>query len=132
MYEVYQKVLKIAEGAALMTGTTYEIKLVSGMHEILINRTGAEALQKNLELLGDITYTEQETAFAKAIQEATNKPQVGIDGTVKPLRVTEKDPPGGSTELDFAAHHHECDHGSQRHALAFLGGSCVRRHVDRA
>lgn len=99
MYEVYQKVLKIAEGAATMTGATYEIKLVSGMHEILINRTGAEALQKNLELLGNITYTEQETAFAKAIQEATNKPQVGIDGTVKPLRVTEKDPPGGSTDV---------------------------------
>ena len=52
MNEVYEKVKKIAEGAATMTGCHYKINLISGIYEVLVNRTGEEALQKNLELLG--------------------------------------------------------------------------------
>ena len=60
---LYERALKIAEGAALMTGTTHEVKLISGIYEIQVNRTGAEAMQNNLEALGDITYTDQEIAM---------------------------------------------------------------------
>ncbi|RMG83350.1 MAG: amidohydrolase, partial [Bacteroidetes bacterium] len=56
MLEVYEKVKKIAEGAALMMDVDYKITLVSGLHEVLVNRTGGAALQKNLELLGPIEY----------------------------------------------------------------------------
>jgi aminobenzoyl-glutamate utilization protein B len=99
MYATYERVLKIAEGAAMMAGAEYSVELISGMHEILVNRTGAAALQKNLERLGPISYTEEETAFAKQIQVATNKPQVGIDGSIQPFADTKADPPGGSTDV---------------------------------
>ncbi|MEL0073740.1 MAG: amidohydrolase, partial [Flavobacteriaceae bacterium] len=55
---MYERAQDIAKGAALMTGTRYEFKLISGIYEILVNRTGAEIMQKNLEALGEISYTQ--------------------------------------------------------------------------
>lgn len=99
MQEVYERVQAMAEGAAILANVDYKISLISGIHEILPNRAGGAAVQKNLETLGDIAYTEEETAFAYKIQEATGKPQIGIDGTVKPLRETLEHPGGGSTDV---------------------------------
>ena len=99
MMEVWKRVERIAEGAAIMANVDYEIKLVSGLHEVLVNRTGGAALQKNLEMLGPITYTAEEEAFAKAIQEATGKPLVGLDARIRPLEETEEHPGGGSTDV---------------------------------
>ena len=96
---VYERVKKMAEGAAIMADVTYEISLVSGLYEVLVNRTGGEAMQKNLELLGPINYTEKETAFGKKIQEVTGKPQVGMDSAIKPLEATRENPGGGSTDV---------------------------------
>ena len=99
MLAVYERVKKIAEGAAMMAEVDYEIELISGMHEILVNRTGAQVMQSNLELLGDLTYAGEELAFAKQIQATTGKEQTGINGQIKPLRETMKDPEGGSTDV---------------------------------
>jgi aminobenzoyl-glutamate utilization protein B len=96
---VYDRVRKIAEGAALMTGAGYSLELISGWHEVLVNRTGAAAMQKNLEFLGTISYTPEEIEFAKSIQKATNKPEVGLDGEIHELKDTREDPPGGSTDV---------------------------------
>ena len=68
----------MAEGAAIMANVDYKISLVSGLYEILVNRAGGAAMQKNLELLGPITYTEEEITFGKKIQEVTGKKQVGM------------------------------------------------------
>jgi aminobenzoyl-glutamate utilization protein B len=99
MIPVWDRVKEIAEGAALMANVDYEITLVSGLHEVLVNRVGGEVLQGNLELLGDLTYTAAETEFAYGIQEATGKEKVGIDGTIKPLLDTRENPGGGSTDV---------------------------------
>jgi len=96
---VYERIQKIAEGAALMTDAGFSIQLISGWHEILVNRTGASVVQKNLEILGPIEYTEEEINFAKTIQSATNKPPVGLDGKIYDLKETREDPPGGSTDV---------------------------------
>lgn len=99
MNEVYQRVMKMAEGAAIMANVDFKISLVSGIYEILVNRTGAELIQKNLEFLGPITYTENEVAFAKKIQEATGKPQAGLHSKVEPLEATDPNAGGGSTDV---------------------------------
>ncbi len=96
---LFERAKQIAEGAAKMANVDYSVQLISGMHEIIVNRTGAAVLQKNLEMLGPITYTEEEIAFANKIQEATGKPQIGIDGNIYPLEDTKPDPPGGSTDV---------------------------------
>ncbi len=99
MQDVYERVKKMAEGAAIMANVDYKISLVSGIYEILVNRTGAAYIQKNLELLGPIQYTDEEIAFAKKIQESTGKPQVGLHSKVEPLEETRDDAGGGSTDV---------------------------------
>jgi aminobenzoyl-glutamate utilization protein B len=99
MLSVYERVKEIAKGAALMAKTDYEINLVSGLHEVLVNRTGGETLHENLVMLGPIKYTEEEIAFAKGIQASTDKPQLGIDGSIQPLEETREHPGGGSTDV---------------------------------
>lgn len=99
MEQVYKKVEKIAAGAAMMADVDHKITLVSGLHEVLVNRSGGAVLQKNLELLGPIHYTPEEEAFAKQIQRSTGKPETGIDGAIYPLAETRENPPGGSTDV---------------------------------
>ena len=99
MLPVYERVQKMAEGAAIMANVDYKISLISGIYEVLVNRRGGEIMQKNLELLGPITYTNEETEFGKRIQEATGKPQVGMDSKISPLKKTLENPGGGSTDV---------------------------------
>ncbi len=99
MLPTYERVKEMAEGAAIMANVDYKISLVSGIYETLVNRSGGEIMQKNLELLGPISYTAEETAFGKAIQKATGKPEVGMDSKIYPLKETEENPGGGSTDV---------------------------------
>ncbi|QLG46744.1 amidohydrolase [Costertonia aggregata] len=99
MLPTYERVKKMAEGAAIMANVDYKISLVSGIYETLVNRSGGEIMQNNLELLGPIRYTEEETAFGKAIQKATGKPEIGMDSKIYPLKETEENPGGGSTDV---------------------------------
>ena len=96
---VYEQVKKMAEGAAIMANVDYKFSLISGCYEVLVNREGGKIMQSNLDLLGPITYTDEEIAYGKKIQEATGKPQIGFDSTVKPLQETKENPPGGSTDV---------------------------------
>ena len=99
MMPVYEQVMKMAEGAAIMANVEYKVSLISGIHEVLVNRTGGAIMQKNLELLGPIEYTQEEIAFGKKIQEMTGKPQVGMDSKISPLLETRENPGGGSTDV---------------------------------
>lgn len=99
MLPTYERVKEMAEGAAIMADVDYKISLVSGIYEVLVNRTGGAIMQKNLEILGPISYTAEEDAFGKAIQKATGKDEVGMDATIKPLRSTLETPGGGSTDV---------------------------------
>ena len=99
MMPVYERVMKMAEGAAIMANVDYKISLISGIYEVLVNREGGKIMQSNLELLGPIEYTDEEIAFGKKIQEVTGKEQVGMDSTIKPLLETREHPGGGSTDV---------------------------------
>ncbi len=99
MLPTYERVKAMAEGAAIMANVEYKISLVSGIYEVLVNRSGGAIMQKNLELLGPITYSTEEDAFGKAIQKATGKKEVGMDATIKPMRATLDTPGGGSTDV---------------------------------
>jgi aminobenzoyl-glutamate utilization protein B len=99
MEKVWSHMEDIAKGAALMTKTEYKISLISGVHEILVNRTGSEAMQKNIEYLGAIEYTDEEQEFGKGIQRATGKEELGIVSEIEPLEETQEHPRGGSTDV---------------------------------
>jgi aminobenzoyl-glutamate utilization protein B len=96
---VYDQVMKMAGGAAIMANVDHTVSLISGIHDLLPNRTGGIVMQKNLETLGDIQYSEEEIQFAFEMQENNGKPKVGIDGKIRPLRETLASPGGGSTDV---------------------------------
>lgn len=97
--EVSERMKDIAKGAALMAGVEYDIKLNSGLYEILINETGAKALQSNMNLVGPITYTPDELAFADKIMKEYGLEAKGISGTIKPLEITKPFADNGSTDV---------------------------------
>ena len=97
--EVSERMKDIAKGAALMAGVQYDIKLNSGLYELLINETGAKTLQSNMNFVGPVVYTKEELAFSDNIMKEYGLESKGISGKVKPLEITKEDPVGGSTDV---------------------------------
>jgi aminobenzoyl-glutamate utilization protein B len=96
---VIKKVRKIVEGAAVATETTFKINEKGSYYEMLVNRTGSKVMQKNLEWIGPIKYTEEEIVYAKRIQKETGVEEKGLNSDIQPLKETPKDPEGGSTDV---------------------------------
>src|SRR5204862_7813367 len=67
--EIYAGVLDIAKGAALMSGTTYDIDFVTGCYEMLPNRVISDLMYAKMQELGEMTFTEREIAFAAELQK---------------------------------------------------------------
>ena len=99
MEEVFTRVKDIANGAALMSGTESKITVQAGDYEMLNLVSGAKLLQANMEWIGAPQFTPDEQAFAKAIQKATNVPEVGLNTKIEPLKDPKPDPDGGSTDV---------------------------------
>jgi aminobenzoyl-glutamate utilization protein B len=95
--DMLERVRKIADGAALMSGTTATVKVQGGSWEILTNMTGERLVDANLAWVGPAAYTDEEQEFARAIQRATGVPPVGMDLTVKGL--DEQVQEAGSTDV---------------------------------
>jgi len=97
---IFDRVVKAAQGAALGTETNLEYEIIGGTHDLLINRTLAEVMYKNMEKTGGFSYTPEEAAFAQKIQSSLTfkTPEISSVGTVKPL-LTKMDAGGGSTDV---------------------------------
>lgn len=96
---VVERVEKIVEGSAIATGTSHKIHYKGSYHEMLINRTGSEIMQKNLEEIGPITYAEEEILYAQRIQRETEVDEKGMVANIEKLKEPEKYPEGGSTDV---------------------------------
>ncbi|MBQ8851829.1 MAG: amidohydrolase [Oscillibacter sp.] len=62
-----ERVDKIAQGAALMTETTFDRLFIDGLAETIPNHTLERLLQKNFEEVGILTHTPEERSFADAL-----------------------------------------------------------------
>jgi aminobenzoyl-glutamate utilization protein B len=78
--EVWNRILKIGQGAALMTETTLDVKDIGGTANVLPNDALAKVAQRNLEEVGGFRYTAEEKHFAEELQKSL--------------------PPGGAGDLD--------------------------------
>jgi aminobenzoyl-glutamate utilization protein B len=92
---IYARVLDIAKGAALMSGTTYDIDFVTGCYDLLPNQVLSRLLLEKLRASGGISFTDEERAFAKQLQ-ATFAPGTLDEGFEVLQRYV-------SSELDRAA-----------------------------
>jgi aminobenzoyl-glutamate utilization protein B len=89
----------IARGAALIAGVEHTLTIQTGYTDMNILESGLKLLHENLTLVGETSYTAEEQAFARALQKATGKKEVGMDAALEPLKPIASDPPGGSTDV---------------------------------
>src|SRR5439155_1080166 len=83
--ETYDKLVKIAEGAALMTGTTFDVKYAASAWPQLISKAIAETIHKNLDMVGVPKWSDAEQQRAKDFQKMYEKPTSGLNTAVTPL-----------------------------------------------
>ncbi|PHY18066.1 amidohydrolase [Caulobacter sp. BP25] len=97
--DVWSRVEKAAEGAALATGTTVEKEITGGVYALLPNDTLGRVMDANLRKVGGITWTSEEIAFAKKMQTSmVNPPSIDSVKTIEPYKV-ELEGGGGSTDV---------------------------------
>jgi aminobenzoyl-glutamate utilization protein B len=72
---IYKRILKIAEGAALMTETTLKVEFIDGLYNIIPNKVVAETVVMNMREVGAPTYTKKELDFAAEIAKSFPKEQ---------------------------------------------------------
>lgn len=78
----FEKAKNIAQGAALMTGTTWSYCILGSAWPQIVNKTIAGVLQKNINRVGMPHWTEKEIKLAKDAQRYQKKKVVGLKTTV--------------------------------------------------
>ncbi|MBM3295343.1 MAG: amidohydrolase [Candidatus Aminicenantes bacterium] len=96
---MYERVLNCAKAGALATGTELlPVRFLGAVHQHHANRAAAELIQKNIELVGMPAWTEEENAFAKALQkELKAREESGMATKVDPLREPRGESLGGGS-----------------------------------
>jgi aminobenzoyl-glutamate utilization protein B len=86
VHALWERLTKIAEGAALGTGTTWDVEIIHGAYPLLPNHTLGHVMQANLERVGGVRYDAAETAFAKEIYATLTSPSraLGSERVVQP------------------------------------------------
>jgi len=87
--DIWAKVVNAAKGAAIGTGTTYDLQLVGSVYSLMPNETLAKVQQRALEKVGGFTYTADERAFAERLQKSDAFTAVPLESVmkVKPLTI---------------------------------------------
>ncbi len=100
--DIWNRIQKIAQGAALMTETTFEMKVTSSDANVLTNAPLADLAQRELEEVGGFTYTPEQRAFADELQKTLPAFAVGhFDQTsaIVPARLPDPNEPAASTDV---------------------------------
>ncbi|MDR3160298.1 MAG: amidohydrolase [Spirochaetaceae bacterium] len=72
--EIYRRVNKIAQGAALMTETDVEIEFIKACADVIPNKTLGRVLYDNFKAQELPRYTAEEAAYAAALAKTSLKP----------------------------------------------------------
>lgn len=83
---LFEKAKRIAEGAAIMTGTTYSVEILSAVWPTRANRTMAEIIQQNINAVGMPQWSESEQELAREVQIQIQAKPTGMPTTIAPLK----------------------------------------------
>jgi aminobenzoyl-glutamate utilization protein B len=64
---IYERVLEVARGAALMTGTKMEYAIISGTSNLVFNDTIVDVLHEKMDEVAPPIFTEEERSFAREL-----------------------------------------------------------------
>lgn len=70
--ELEERLIKVAQGAAMMTETSVRWEIKSGCYDTLPNKTLNELMFKQVEAAGQIAYTREEERFAENLVQTVN------------------------------------------------------------
>ncbi len=84
--KLFEQAKRIAEGAALMTNTTWEHTVLSAVWPTRGNRTVAEAVQRNIEQIGHPRWSADEHALARRLQERAGVTVEGLRDKMPPFK----------------------------------------------
>ncbi|OGD28758.1 MAG: hypothetical protein A2Y56_15955 [Candidatus Aminicenantes bacterium RBG_13_63_10] len=95
---MYKRVLDCAKAGAQAAGVELaEVRVVSAVHQRQANKALAEMLQRNIELVGMPSWTEEEQAFARALQKELGREEKGMPERVGELKAPEETFIGGGS-----------------------------------
>ncbi len=102
--QIFDRITKAAEGAALGTGTTMKFEIIGGTHDLLLNKTLNNEINKNLLLVGGISYTPDEIDFAKKLQSTLTftTPSYLEAAKIQPMTLPENSSPGSTDVGDVS------------------------------
>lgn len=97
---IFERIKKAAEAAALGTETRVEYEIIGGVYDLLPNESLARLMHNNLTMVGGVTYTPEEIAFGKKIQESLigKSPDILFAAQIEPFSTTAQGS-GGSTDV---------------------------------
>lgn len=96
----YERVVDCAKGAAVATGSTLDtIRVLTAIHQRHSNKGMAEALQRNIELIGMPVWTEKEQDFARALEKDLGSEQTGFPHNYKALKPPSEQGGGASSDV---------------------------------
>lgn len=85
--DVFERLHKASEGAAMGTGTTVEFEQTGGVFSLLPNDTLGRVMQSALEQVGGVQYSASERLFAEKLQESLEKrPALDTAASLQPYR----------------------------------------------
>ena len=99
---IWARINKVAQGAALMTETTLEVKIISSDANIVPNDTLAAVAQHNLESVGGYTMTPAEREFALNLQKTLppgGAADLKLTEAIQPLKPYDPNQPSASTDV---------------------------------
>jgi aminobenzoyl-glutamate utilization protein B len=68
--EIFARLNKIAEGAALMTETTFDVELLSGCYDTIHNDVVGDVLLESMQTVGAPQFDQEDQEFAKKLAES--------------------------------------------------------------
>ena len=77
--------IDMAKGAGLATQTTEKVTLITGTYDVIGNDPLARNVYAHLKRYFPIDWTDEEQAYAKAIQKEMGKPELGLADTIPPM-----------------------------------------------
>jgi aminobenzoyl-glutamate utilization protein B len=97
--EIFDRVVKAAEGAALGTGTRMEYEVIHALYAMLPNDVLGRVVDRNLRRVGGVKYTDEERAFAEEIRKTLppGSPPLESAAEIQPYGIG--GPGGGSTDV---------------------------------
>ncbi len=96
---IWGRMLKCAEGAALATETRLEVEVVNSVYNVLPNDALSELLEKNLRLTGGVHYTPEERSFAERLRKSFDSGELPAPGAEERIQVNDEGSGGGSTDV---------------------------------